>query len=278
MQDSNNPGGAATLRENNVDSQRGRNFTIPQSIAEEEQQQPQLDSGKEETDTRESPARSFIDSVKKFFAPCVGAVDAASLYIGECRPSNLDSCDLNDKGENIAEDVIARLRERNGGFKQQTVKRRSETLEIPTHGMLFDDDDVSAISSHTLEEMERLRMGQNSRFSNFHILPNSNYSKFESKTSNIMRPKPTDRSAGQIAGSHGNAHVKKQAWNIQKSPVTNKAAGSTNDLSICVSTSDSSSSEGIEQRKGDITRVHSTPPSWGSKIEKDEGLETHRVG
>jgi len=271
MQDTHSPAGGTTSRENNIESQRGRNFTIPQSIAEEEQQHPQLESNMEETDTKESPAAAFLDSVKKFFAPCVGAVDAASLYIGECRPSHLDSCDPNEQGENVAEDVIMRLRERNGGFKQQAVKRRNETLEIPTHGMLFDDDDVSAISSHTLEEMERLRMAQNGRLSKFHMSPSNSYS-------NIMRPKMADIPAGQKAGAQSNASPNKQEWDIQKSPVTNESAEATNDLSIRVSTSDSSSSEGIEQLKEDVARVHSGPPSWGSKSEKDENFKTHRVG
>ena len=145
MQETSNTIGGATPRENNnMESHRGRNFTIPQPIAEE-QQQSQLESSAEETDKKSSPAAALIDSVKQFFAPCVGAVDAASLYIGDCRTSK-DS-DVIDQGENVAEDVIMRLRERNGGFRQQNMKRRSETLEIPTHGMLFDDDDVSAISS-----------------------------------------------------------------------------------------------------------------------------------
>jgi len=265
-------------RENNIESQRGRNFTIPQPIAEEEQQQQQIESGMEETDTKVSPAAVFIYSIKKFFAPCVGAVDAASLFIGECRPSNLDSCDPNEQGENVAEDVIMRLRERNGGFKQQTLKRRNETLEIPTHGMLFDDDDVSAISSHTLEEMERLRMAQNSRLSNFHMSPSNKYGNFESATSNIMRPKQVDRSAGQKAEAHSNANPNKQAWNIQKSLSINETAEATNNLSICASTSDSSSSQGIEQRKEVASHVQAAAPSWGSKAEKDKGFKTHRVG
>lgn len=257
MQESNNnPTGVTTSRDENLGSHRGRNFTIPQPIAEEEQQQTQVESSTEGTDNAESPATAFIDSVKKFFAPCVGAVDAASVYIGECRPGNLDSCEPMDDGENVAEDVIMRLRERNGGFSQQTIKRRSDTLEIPTHGMLFDDDDVSAISSHTLEEMERLRLAQNSRLSNFHMSPTTNYS-------NIMRPKPTDATVGQKAEA--------------KSLVTEETTETANALAIAVSASDSSSSQGIEQRKEDKSLDQSAPPSWGSKAEEDQGFKTHPV-
>lgn len=269
MQASSNPLDGVTSRESNIESHRGRNFTIPQSIAEEEHQQQPLEADNDQTGAKESPAVAFIDSVKKFFAPCVGAVDAASLYIGECRPSNLNTFDPNDQGENVAEDVIMKLRERNGGFKQQTAKRRSETLEIPTHGMLFDDDDVSAISSHTLEEMERLRMAQNSRLSNFQMSPNINYT-------NIMRPKSGDRISEQ--NTAGESTVCPTDWEIKKSSITNESEEATNELSICVSVSDSSSSEGVEHHKDDIGRAHSSPPSWGNKMGKNEGFNTHPVG
>lgn len=269
MQETAIPVEGVASRDSNVESHRGRNFRIPQPIAEEEQQQQQLEPTMEETDTKESPAAVFIDSVKKFFAPCVGAVDAASFYIGECRASNLDSSD--DKGENIAEDVIMRLRERNGGFRQQKQKRRNETLEIPTHGMLFDDDDVSAISSHTLEEMERLRTAQNSRLSTFHMSPTINYS-------NIMRPKSGDKLNRDPAGACPAAYVNKQNREIKKSQESNQSTELTNHLSICVSASDSTNSEEMEQRKQDATGFYSTPLPWGSKTEKDEGFKTHRVG
>ena len=262
MHEVNNPNWGTTSQENNMESHRGRNFTIPQPIAEEEQHQQQLESSAVETDNKTSPAAALIDSVKQFFAPCVGAVDAASLYIGECRPSS--DLDPNDQGDNIAEDVIMRLRERNGGFRQHTVRRRSETLEIPTHGMLFDDDDVSAISSHTLEEMERLRLAQNSRLSSFQISPSSNYSSVESAASNILRPKLT------VGGQ------KAEAWNIQKSLASNETpTDATDDISICVSASDSSSSQVI---KDDKVHEQSAQPSWGNKADNDEGFKTHPVG
>jgi len=248
MQDHNIPAEAETSEEKNDEApHRGRNFTIPQPIAE--------GLAVEETSENNSQAAGFIDSVKKFFAPCVGAVDAASIYIGECRPSNLDQYDSNEQGENVAEDVIMRLRKRNAGFGQQTMKRRSETLEIPTNGILFDDDDVSAISSHTLEEMERLRLAQN-RSAKFHL-----------------SPKPSDRSVGQKAGMYA-----KQTWNIQRSTATNDATTATNELAICVSVSDSSSSEGIEQPKKDIDRGSELQPTWGDKNRKLDGFKTHAVG
>lgn len=275
------PSGTTTGENNTESTQRApRNFTIPQPIAEEEQQQSQHEPAGGESDAKVSPAAEFIDSMKRFFAPCVGAVDAASLFIGRCRPSNFDTYEINkQQGDNIAEEVIMRLRERNGGFTQQTVKRRSETLEIPTHGMLFDDDDVSAISSYTLEEMERLRISQNRRLSNFHMSPNKNYSNYRSNTKSIMRPRPAAKSAGQQAASHI-AFTNRQLWNIQHPPVTTKTTYANNnwDLSICVSESESSGSEGIETGKEEVARVCTGAPAWGNKAGKDKRFETHRVG
>ena len=248
MQDANNPAGATGARENTAESNRGRNFTIPQPIAEEDQQIQQLESSAAETLNRTPSAAALIDSVKQFFAPCVGAVDAASVYIGNCRPSDEDP---NGQGENIAEDVIMRLRKKHGGFHEQNVKRRSELLEIPTHGVLFDDDDVSAISAHTLEEMERLRLAQQGKLSNFQMSPAPIYSNTESAASNIMRP-IQKKFASKAATPDGN-----------------------NDISICVSVSDSSSEQGMKEEKSPETTA---PPAWGSKAGKDMDFKTHRVG
>lgn len=266
-------------RENNTESQRGRNFTIPQPIAEEEQQQPPSETVADISDDQESTAAAFIDSVKKFFAPCFGAVDAASLYIGECRPSKYDGYNPNQQ-DNVAEDVIMRLRERNGGFTQ--VKRRSETLEIPTNGVLFDDDDVSAISSHTLEEMERLRlrMAQSSGLSNFQISPGKNHNNLKSGASNIMRPRPTYKVPRQHEAADRAAVSNMRTWNIQKAPVITKTAESINEgnLAQCGSASDSSSSEGVEQRKKEVPQIHKSRPAWSNRARKDRGFKTHPVG
>ncbi len=222
MEEANNPEGATSALENTAESNRGRNFTIPQPIAEEHTAA--------ETDKTASAA-ALIDSVTQFFAPCVGAVDAASGYIGSCRPSDKDS---NGQGENIAEDVIMRLRKKHGGFEHN--KRRSELLEIPTHGVIFDDDDVSAISSHTLEEMERLRLAQQGRLSNFQMSPTPHHT--ESAASNLMRPLQ-DQFASKAASPDG-----------------------VNDMSICVSVSDSTSEEGLKVEKSPET---SSPLSEDSK-------------
>ena len=237
MEEANNPTGATSAPENTAESNRGRNFTIPQPIAEEHTAA--------ETDNQTPSAAALIDSVKQFFAPCVGAVDAASVYIGSCRPSDEDP---NGQGENIAEDVIMRLRKKHGGFQDQNMKRRSELLEIPTHGVMFDDDDVSAISAHTLEEMERLRLAQKGRLSTFQMSPTPHYA--DNPASNLLGP------------------IQDQFASKAASP------DDANDMSICVSVSDSTSDEGMKVEKAPDT---SAPPSWDNKAANDAELKTYPV-
>lgn len=241
MQSDGSKVGGAGSREKTPDSQRGRHFTIPHPIAEEEQQQPQSSS-----DSQSIQPAGFIDSMKKFFAPCVGAVDAASVYIEECQPSKYETCDLNQQ-DNVADDVIMRLRERNGGIGQHGGKRRNDTLEIPTNGILFDDDDVSAISAHTLEEMERLRiqMAQNNKLMNFQMSPNRISTKAVSQHSRGAEKAPD-------AFNEGN-------------------------LSICVSASDSSSSQGVEENMGS-PQFRKFPPTWSNEIGKDQDFKIRPVG
>jgi hypothetical protein len=278
-----------------------RRFTIPQPIAEEEQQQEQQESqhgvsvivGENNYEAHHgSSASAFINSMKNIFAPCVGAVDAASLFMDECRPSKFDTCNINqnvggnynsnnnnnnNNNNNGAEDVIMRLRERNGAYttKQAMHKqKRGETLEIPTHaGMMFDDDDVSAISAHTLEEMELLRMAQKSKrggISNFHMSPPPTKIWRNSNTNHIIRPKSsryqhhqhyqkqhptistTKKSAAVVQGqgqhttSPFGSFTNKQILKIQQHHQSSPVFTSNGDLSICVSASESSSSsEGI---------------------------------
>jgi len=288
---------------------RSRRLMIPQPIAEEGQQQQQQQHLRQDQTEKASQsipiigssceahgsyASAFIDSMKNFFAPCVGAVDAASLYIGECRSSKYETYETNQQGgdnnNNVAEDVIMRLRQRNGAFNKQAAKqKRGETLEIPTHGMLLDDDDVSALSAHTLEEMERLRTVQNKRISNFHMSPppKTNYRNNKSSSNNIIRPKSRHQKQQSAQSQHSTfgSFTNKKLWNIQQHHQSSPVFSSQNngDLSICVSASDSSSSsEGIiEQGQGKKGRRGSctSPSGWG-KMEptKEHRFKTHRVG
>ena len=111
-------------------------------------------------------ATEFLESVKQVFAPCGGVVDAASFILGNCRGSTKSSAVVDEGGllrcgggahGTTSEDIVYRLRERGAAvFSTSTQRRQGETLEFPANGGF--DDDVSAISAHTLEEMERLRM------------------------------------------------------------------------------------------------------------------------
>mmetsp|Transcript_36520 Transcript_36520/g.36935 ORF Transcript_36520/g.36935 Transcript_36520/m.36935 type:complete len:307 (+) Transcript_36520:294-1214(+) len=302
-----NSSGENTGKHESTHRDRSKRLMIPQPIAEEGQQQQQQEHLRQDQTEKASQsipimgngsyASSFINSMKNFFAPCVGAVDAASLYIGECRPSKYETYETNQQGgdnnNNVAEDVIMRLRQRNGAFTKQAVKqKRGETLEIPTHGMLLDDDDVSALSAHTLEEMERLRIAQqsNKRISNFHMSPppktKANHRTNKSSSNNIIRPKSRHQKQQSAQSQHSTfgSFTNKKLWNIQQHHQSSPVFSSPNngDLSICVSASDSSSSsEGIieqGQEKKD-RRGPAPPPGWG-KMEstKEHRFKTHRVG
>lgn len=299
---------------------RSRKLRIPQSIAEEDQQHnnsqhiPIIETGCEGPS---SAAVAFIDSIKSFFAPCVGVVDAASLFIGECRSSKYGTYDTNQQGgvddktkkknsntntnNAVANDVIMRLRERNGAFGyHQGVKHqnRSKTLDIPTDGILFDDDDVSAISAHTLEEMERLRIAQIKGFASFHLSPPSNrkYGKRQQQQkslqsssnntsirSNNLRQHPRQQSTRSHHTTNTFGPFLNNMASTFSSQIGKDAVSNDDDYnyeesaSICVSTSESSSgSDGIIAQRRPKKNIHRS-----SHIPlNDNGYTTHvhRVG
>lgn len=172
----------------------------------------------------EDPAISFIESVRNVFAPCVGVVDAASIYMGNCRFGK-DAYD-NNVGDGIA------MRLRTGAMQHKAVQKRDgETLEIPANAGF--DDDVSAISAHTLEEMERLRQVQQNSKLQMLTPPQNNGNRFKS----LYGPKGSVRSSSaQIKVTRG-SFVSKQLWSMPRPPVPE------DECSIGVSTSGSSSAE-----------------------------------
>ena len=132
------------------------------------------------------------------------------------------------------DDGIVAHRLRNGAVIHKAVqKRQGETLEIPVNtGGMFDDD-VSAISSHTLEEMERLRQHQQ-RSKMYMLSPSTN-----KRGTNKQQPKsrlgggmrPSDKKASRSAfTTSNNRHQLWTTGNIEE------------EASIGVSTSGSSSS------------------------------------
>jgi hypothetical protein len=177
------------------------------------------------------PTTSLIESVRKVFAPCVGVVDAASIFMGNCRFGK-DAYDQTGGGDGIAMRLI------NGAMNKTAQKRQGETLEIPAHGGF--DDDVSAISAHTLEEMERLRLAQQK--SKLHMLTPPN--------NNSRKPKlPTHRPRGMGALSSKeatrDAFTSKQMWSKSRPSM---GPDHDDESSIGVSTSGSSSADDEPRR------------------------------
>jgi hypothetical protein len=164
------------------------------------------------------PASSFVESVRKVFAPCVGVVDAASILMGNCRFGK-DAYDTGDA-----------MRLRNGAMSKTVQKRQGETLEIPNNGGF--DDDVSAISAHTLEEMERLRMIQQRHKKLQTLSPPMNGRR--KPMPSTYRPRGIMRPSMEMKAARG-AFTSKHLWTMENHEEET--------CSIGVSTSGSSSAE-----------------------------------
>mmetsp|Transcript_21471 Transcript_21471/g.40094 ORF Transcript_21471/g.40094 Transcript_21471/m.40094 type:complete len:280 (-) Transcript_21471:412-1251(-) len=231
----------------------------PVPVAEEKQETKGIPNGQQ---MNEDPASTFIDSVRRVFAPCVGVVDAASFLMGHCRfgkEGYETAYDMKPGGDS---GVVMKLRERNGVIHKAVQKRQGETLEIPANGGF--DDDVSAISAHTLEEMERLQLAQ--KKSKMHMLT-------PPKTS--TRSRKPNQSSSRVASNRprGTKSVSKKATraaftNTQLWTISRPTMGKNEeDVSIGVSTSGSSSGE--EEPAKITTR--------GRKTMQDPLMKTHRA-
>jgi hypothetical protein len=94
---------------------------------------------------------SLLESaVKNIFGPCVGAIDVASCIIQS-------TCGGDEETKIAKTDVsVLGMKLKRPAPNQRVKRRQGETLEFPANDGF--DDDVSAISAHTLEEMERLHL------------------------------------------------------------------------------------------------------------------------
>jgi hypothetical protein len=173
------------------------------------------------------PTTSLIESVRKVFAPCVGVVDAASIFMGNCRFGK-DAYDHTGGGDGI------HMRLRNGTVHTTVQKRQGETLEIPANGGF--DDDVSAISAHTLEEMERLRQAQQKSKLQMLTPPSTN----SSRKPKLPTYRPRGTGASEIKEATRGAFTTKQLWS---QPRHTTGRDHDEECSIGVSTSGSSSAE-----------------------------------
>jgi hypothetical protein len=98
---------------------------------------------------KNSTDEGLWESAVKIFGPCVGDVDFTSFFQNSCRAPTAEGVNKVADGNQIL-----KMKLRKPAPKSR--KRQGETLEFPVNGGF--DDDVSAISAHTLEEMERLEM------------------------------------------------------------------------------------------------------------------------
>lgn len=205
---------------------------------DDEEKKIQLDEDENPYDEQgeEQSTSSFIQSIKKVFAPCVGVVDAASFMMANCRgekETQYETYDMNLNGPDLVETVMG-LRQRNAPMNEMKVqKRQGETLVF--HATAGFDDDVSAISSHTLEEMERSRMFTNGIGQSHIMAPPKQPPR--TMRQNILPPSMKGRKSRVAAGPH------KQPWTMMQRPTNQTKNDDVDDnASNGVSTSGSESS------------------------------------
>ena len=103
--------------------------------------------------SREAPSdghsgETFLGStVKTVFGHCAGFVDVAAFVIHSCRGENDPDSDANS-----VNDILGPLFPTD--LPRKTRRKQGETLEFHADGEF--EDDVSALSANTLEEMEKL--------------------------------------------------------------------------------------------------------------------------
>ena len=167
---------------------------------------------------------AFVEStVDHLFGKCVGIVDTASGVFQRCKGHS----NAKTREEFDASRLFAARKNRSRRMR----RRQGHTLEVPAHGEF--EDDVSALSANTLEEMERLAKHMARRAK-----------RGQQTTTNLKNPLPgqqlvppsirTDRSTDQLSPP---ASVR-DSWTYSVQRAT-----SYTDQSIAVSTSGSSSSQ-----------------------------------
>jgi hypothetical protein len=189
----------------------------------------------------EGSTSSFIQSIKKVFAPCVGLVDVASFIMGNCRGEKgtpYEPYDMNLSGPDPME-IVMKLRQRNAAAMndRKVQKRQGETLEF--RAVTVFDDDVSAISAHTLEEMERSQISSNG-IGKFHVMAPT---KQPRRTRQNMLPPSMNGHDSRVA----NLPDTQQPWTMMQSAMNQTRNDDVDDnVSQGVSTSGSESSADAE--------------------------------
>lgn len=171
------------------------------------------EKNKELSSSEEDGDVPLLDTVEQMFAPCVGILDLASLFFQQCKGHT------NARTRGDEEAARSPVLKRSGYRKPR--RRHGSTLEVPAHGGF--EDDVSALSANTLEEMERL----------------ARYMARRAGNKSQVTTDPTSPSPGQILvppPAHRNTVKDSWAYSVQR-------ATSKTDQSIAVSTSGSASSQ-----------------------------------
>lgn len=148
-----------------------------------------------ENENGESAEDGLWESAVKIFSPCVGVVDFASIFIQNCRTQSTEDMKKGVDGQPVLKMKLRRP------AQQQSRRRQGETLEFPVNGGF--DDDVSAISAHTLEEMERFeKLSKDMGLLPPLAIPGPSYSKKSTKPDNngqILSPGVKVRDFGDWA-------------------------------------------------------------------------------
>ena len=204
----------------------GENLENPLETKKSPQQSPQASAVSEASKQKQEPSDDGLweSAVKNVFGPCVGVVDFASFFLRSgCRTK------VPDEGIKEGENPVLKAKLKKPASRSR--RRQGETLEFPVN--VGFDDDVSAISAHTLEEMERLEM----------------LSKGMNLSANVVAGDPSTHRNGGKKPYPGQRlvpppKVRDLEWTYQ---VPRK--NSNTSLSLGVSTSGSASSEEADREK-----------------------------
>jgi hypothetical protein len=181
----------------------------------------------------EEPSEGFLgNAVKNIFGPCVGMVDVASLFIqGSCRGPTAGGAKRAAEGKPVLGMSMGKP-----APSRRTRRQEGETLEFASDGHF--DDDLSAISAHTLEEMERLQaLSKNTRLPTLSAPTDRSTRKRESskKTRKPKKPFP-----GQVLGFPASRQDLDWTYQVGR-PNSNTC------ISLGVSTSGSASTTGLPE-------------------------------
>ena len=138
--------------------------------------------------------------LRQLFGSCGGMVDAAVfLFQATCRGQEGKEDAANQGGE---QHQFLRMPNRRRAYPTPggtRAKRQGETLEFPTQGGF--DDDVSALSAHTLEEMERNNVISRAMKNRFPPTMGQTLGRVWGRTYNAPASSPQHQQKGVLGGS-----------------------------------------------------------------------------